>query len=179
MQETEILEKSLILVIEWLVFAYMSYRIGDKLNIKKSYPWYAIPLWNFWVLGKYSKIKLKDFYLLLVMFGLLFIYLIFQYISIYDDYNSAISILNGVDDETSLLITNRLAGEFFYTFLAFAVLIINYGVIAIFWGAVARKMGKEFWVYVLFSFVSIYLSPLLLSFDKLNGWMTDSNMFKR
>jgi len=178
MQETDILEKSLILVIEWLFFAYMSYRIGNKLNIKKSYPWYAIPLWNFWVLGKHSEIKLKDFYLLLVMFGFLFIYLIFQYISVYSD-SSTISILNGADKETSLFIANRLAGEFFYTFLTFAVLIIKFGVIAIFWGAVARKMGKEFWAYILFSFISIYLPPILLSFDKLNGWMTDSNIFKR
>ena len=36
MLETEILEKSLILVIEWLFFAYMSYRIGNKLIIIKE-----------------------------------------------------------------------------------------------------------------------------------------------
>ena len=39
-----------LIVIQWIFFAYTSYIIGNKLNIKESYPWYIIPLWNFWML---------------------------------------------------------------------------------------------------------------------------------
>jgi len=53
-------------IIPWIFFAYTSYRIGNKLNIKKSYPWYIIPLWNFWILAKKSEMRIKFFSLILI-----------------------------------------------------------------------------------------------------------------
>ena len=47
-----------LLAIKWIFFAYVSYKIGNKLHIGKSYPWYIIPLWNFWILAKGSEIKI-------------------------------------------------------------------------------------------------------------------------
>ena len=166
------LENSLIIVIEWIFFAYMSYRIGNKLNIKESYPWYIIPLWNFWILAKNSEIKLKDFSLI-VMMVILLLFLIFDNIN----NSSAMSIISGADDETLRFIANRLAGELFYSFLDSSLPMVKFGVIAIFWGVVARGMGKEFGVYMVLGLFSIYIPPLLLAFDKLNRLIALSSIY--
>ena len=176
------LEISLIVIL-WIFFAYTSYKIGQKLHIEKSYPWYIIPLWNFWILGKTSEIKIKDFYLLLIMLLILFLFSMSQLIILLIDIQtfSVMSIIRATaDGSTSLLIANRLAGDIFYTFIALAIFITKFLTIAIFWGSVARKMGKEYTVYLVLSLVSIYLPPLLLAFEKIDKFITTNtlpNMF--
>ena len=165
------LEISLI-VIQWIFFAYTSYIIGNKLHINKSYPWYIIPLWNFWILAKNSEIKIKDFSLILFMILLLFFFTIVYICSIFLSMEA--------DSSTSLFLLNRLAGDMFYTFIELSILVTIISFIAILWGSVARKMGKEYWVYVVLGLVLVYLPPLLLSFEGIDKLITTnrlSNMF--
>jgi len=54
---------------------------------------------------------------------------------------------------------------------------VKFGVIAIFWGVVARGMGKEFGVYMVLGLFSIYIPPLLLAFDKLNRLIALSSIY--
>jgi hypothetical protein len=163
-------------IIQWLFFAYMSYQIGNRLNIKKSYPWYIIPLWNFWILGKNSEIKIKKISLVLV--GILVMALIFVLFSTYTTTTaSSISIINGANEETSLFIANHLAPPLLEIFPLMALLMIKFIGIPIFWGAVARKMGKEYGVYVLLGLFSIYLPPLLLAFERIDKLITHSSIY--
>jgi len=37
----------------WFMCIKIEGKVGNKFNIKKFYLWYAIPLWNFWIFGKY------------------------------------------------------------------------------------------------------------------------------
>jgi len=160
------------IVIEWIFFAYMSYRIGLKLHIQKSYPWYLIPLWNFWILAKESDIQLKKFFLTLLL--LLSISLVIGWLFYIDFCNpSLISIIGGADGPTSIFIANRLAPELIVKYFIANIILF---VIAIFWGNVAKKMGKEYGVYVLFGLVSIYLPPLLLVFETLDRWITSNRL---
>jgi hypothetical protein len=165
------LEISLI-IIQWIFFAYTSYRIGNKLHIKKSYPWYIIPLWNFWILAKKSEIKIKDFSLILIMILILFFFIMV--------YICSITIRLGADLSTSLFLLNRFAGDMFYTFIGLSILVTKISVIAIFWGSLARKIGKEYGVYVVLGLFSIYLPPLLLTFESIDKLITTnklSNMY--
>jgi len=169
------LENSLI-IIEWIFFAYMLYRIGNRLNIKKSYPWYIIPLWNFWILGKHSEMKIKNFSLIFV--GTLVMVSIFALFLIHTS-DSAITIIGGADGATSLFIANRLAPDILLIFIMIIFLFIRLFVI-IFWGSVAKKIGKEQGAYVVFGLFSIYLPPLLLAFEKIDKLITTdtlSNMY--
>jgi len=177
------LEISLI-VIQWIFFAYTSYIIGNKLHINKSYPWYIIPLWNFWILAKNSEIKIKDFSLILLMLLLLFFFAIVYICSIILGTDlesaSASTIIMGADSATSLFVVNRLSEDIFYTFIGLSILVTKILFIAIFWGSVARKMGKEYGVYVLLGLLSVYLPPLLLSFESIDKLITTnrlSNMY--
>jgi len=171
------LENSLI-VIEWLFFAYISYRIGNRLNIKKSYPWYIIPLWNFWILGKDSEIKIKKIFLVLV--GILVMALIFVLLFLTYTSDSAITIIGGVDGATSVFIANRLAPDILSIFAVVIYLFIKLFTM-ILWGSVAKKMGKEYGIYVLFGLFSIYIPPLLLAFEKIDKFITTdrfSNIYR-
>jgi len=177
------LEISLI-VIQWIFFAYTSYIIGNKLHINKSYPWYIIPLWNFWILAKNSEIKIKDFSLILLMLLLLFFFAIVYICSIILGTDlesaSASTIIMGADSATSLFVVNRLSEDIFSTFIGLTILVTKILFIAIFWGSVARKMGKEYGVYVLLGLLSVYLPPLLLSFESIDKLITTnrlSNMY--
>jgi len=51
------------LCIFYLFNSYVLYRIGRKLQITKSYIWYLIPLWNYWILAKESEMKVMTFFL--------------------------------------------------------------------------------------------------------------------
>ena len=157
------LENSLI-ILQWIFFAYTSYRIGNKLNIQKSYPWYIIPLWNFWILAKKSEMKVKRTLLVLSLVLILLIISLFlwSYFSIED-----------ADVSTSIFIANRLAPNL----IAILIPIIIMVVFAIFWGSVAKKMGKDYWVYVLFSLLSLYIPPLLLAFESIGKFMTSSHLY--
>ena len=163
-------------MIQWIFFAYTSYIIGNKLHINKSYPWYIIPLWNFWILAKNSEIKIKDFSLILFMLLLLFFFAIVHSLKLEAEFSSSLSIIMGADSPTSLFILKRLAVDIFYTFIGLTILVIKIPLIAIFWGSVARKMGKEYGVYVLLGLLSVYLPPLLLSFERIDKLITTNRL---
>lgn len=174
------LEISLI-VIPWIFFAYIFYRIGNKLHIKKSYPWYIIPLWNFWILAKKSEIKIKDFSLILIMTLIVPLLWVFFFIDITSS-SSATSIIGGADGPTSIFIANRLAltwidalAIYIYSIIAVAT-IATIVVVSIFWGSVARKMGKEYGVYVVLGLFSFYLPPLLLAFESIDKVITTNRI---
>ncbi len=169
------LEISLI-VIQWIFFAYTSYRIGNKLHIKKSYPWYLIPLWNFWILAKKSEIKIKDFYLIFMIIVLSVFLFIWMFFSIDIRDASAISIIAGADLPTSIFIANRLAPDMIGILVVLIYPIIAIVVVSIFWGSVARKMGKEYGVYVVLGLLSIYLPPLFLAFESIEKVITANRL---
>jgi len=164
-----------LIVIEWLFFAYMSYQIGNRLNIKKSYPWYIIPLWNFWILGQKSEVRIKEVFFVFVM--ILIFVLVFIYTLDPSSDDASLKILSGADEETSLFIANHLAPPLLEIFPLMALLIIKFIGIPIFWGGVAQKMGKEYGVYVLLGLFSIYLPPLLLAFEKIDKLITHSSIY--
>jgi len=146
------------IVIQWIFFAYLSYRIGNKIHIKKSYPWYLIPLWNFWILAKESEMKIKKFFLTWLL--LLIVYLLGCFLYIY---------LSMVF-ETAIFILNRLAPDFIMN----VIIVFS---IATFWASLAEKMGKEYGVYFLFGLISIYLPPLLLAFKSIDKFFTSNSMY--
>jgi len=147
------------IVIHWIFFAYLSYIIGNKLHIKKSYPWYLIPLWNFLVLAKESELKIKKFFLTLLLLLIVFLLGCFLYLYL------------SMAFETATFVLNRVA----YDFILNVIIVFS---IAIFWGSVAEKMGKEYGVYILFGVILIYLPPLLLAFDSIDKFFTSHSMFR-
>ena len=162
-------------IIPWIFFAYTSYRIGNKLHINKSYPWYIIPLWNFWILAKKSEMRIKYFSLILI-FILIATLLIwgFLFIDIPDVFS--ISIIGGADGPTSIFIANSLEPDLIGLIIGVTINVM----LLIFWGSVAKKMGKKFWVYGVLGLFSIYLPPLFLAFESIEKMITTnklSNMY--
>ena len=162
-------------IAQWIFFAYTSYLIGKKLNVNESYPWYLIPLWNFWILAKYSNFKIKKillfilvaFFISIIIAMIVGIFLIF---SIQD--GSAISIIAGADGPTSIFILNRLAPDM----IARISYVLLYLIIIIaFWGAVAKNMEKDYIFYGFISLISPYLPPLCLAFDAIEKFFTTNN----
>lgn len=163
-----------LIVMPWIFFAYTSYRIGNKLHIKRSYPWYIIPLWNFWILAKESEMKIKDLLWILIP---IFISLLlgWVYFNIID--TSIITIIEGADGPTSIFIANRLAPDIINVLFPILIYSITINMI---YGSVARKMGKEYGVYFILGLLLIYLPPLLLAFESIDEIITTnklSNMF--
>ena len=157
-------------IAQWIFFAYTSYLIGKKLNVNESYPWYLIPLWNFWILAKYSNFKIKKILLfILVAFFIVIIVGIFLMFSIQD--TSAISIIAGADGPTSIFIANRLAPDM----IAILYVLLYSMIIIAFWGAVAKNMEKDYIFYGLISLISPYLPPLFLAFDAIEKFFTTNN----
>jgi len=157
-------------IAQWIFFAYTSYLIGKKLNVNESYPWYLIPLWNFWILAKYSNFKIKKILLfILVAFFIVIIVGIFLMFSIQD--TSAISIIAGADGPTSIFIANRLAPDM----IAILYVLLYSIIIIAFWGAVAKNMEKDYIFYGLISLISPYLPPLFLAFDAIEKFFTTNN----
>jgi len=157
------------IVIQWIFFAYLSYRIGNKIHIKKSYPWYLIPLWNFLVLVKASDIKIKKF--IKTLFLMIFIYMLFSLLYIiYINVHFFHSTINIDDIKEIIFMLSRFNS--YFVFVVIKIFII------IFWASVAEKMGKEYGVYILFGLLSIYLAPLLLAFDSIDKFFTSHSMFR-
>jgi len=160
-----------LIVIQWIFFAYTLYRIGNKLHIKKSYPWYIIPLWNFWILAKGSEIKIKKFFLtLLFILSPLIGWFLYMELST----PSAIAIIGGADGSTAIFISNRLAPDM----IGALVILIYHIAIIFFWANLAKTMGKEYEVYVLFGLFSIYLPPLLLAFNNIDKLFLSTNIYR-
>ena len=160
-----------LLAIKWIFFAYVSYKIGNKLHIEKSYPWYIIPLWNFWILAKGSEIKIKKFFLiLLLILSPLIGWILYRELST----PSAIAIIGGADGSTAIFISNRLTPDMID---ALIILIYNIAII-FFWASLAETMGKEYGVYILFGLISIYLPPLFLAFESIEKFFTSNNIFR-
>jgi len=158
-----------LIAIQWIFFAYLSYRIGNKLHIKKSYPWYLIPLWNFLVLVKASDIKIKKF--IKTLFLMIFIYMLFSLLYIiYINVHFFHSTINIDDIKEIIFMLSRFNS--YFVFVVIKIFII------IFWASVAEKMGKEYGVYILFGLLSIYLAPLLLAFESIDKFFTSHSMFR-
>jgi len=92
----------------------------------------------------------------------------------------SISIIGDADEPTSIFIANSLAPELIGA-LALLIYSITIAVIVLtFWGSVAKKMGKKFWVYAVLGLFSIYLPPLFLAFESIEKMITTnklSNMY--
>jgi len=133
-----------LIAIQWIVFAYVSYRIGNKLHIEKSYPWYLIPLWNFWILGKESEMKIKDFFLKLI-FSLIIIFivslLVWGLFSLQDP--SEISIISGADGPTSIFIKNRVIPKFIDILSVLIYLLPTIVMYLIFWESLVKNRNNK------------------------------------
>jgi len=158
-----------LIAIQWIFFAYLSYRIGNKLHIKKSYPWYLIPLWNFWILAKESEIQIKKF--IKTLFLMIFIYMLFSLLYIiYINVHFFHSTINIDDIKEIIFMLSRFSSYFVFVVIKFFIII--------FLASVAEKMGKEYGVYILFGLISIYLPPLLLAFESIDKFFTSHSMFR-
>jgi len=154
------LEISLI-VIQWIVFAYLSYKIGNKLHIEKSYPWYLIPLWNLWVLAKESKMKIKKFFLILLLILSPLIGWFF-YIDIFSA--SAIFIMGDADGPTAIFIANRLPFDMIGT-----LVILIYNIVIMFFLASLIKVmdmkDKKINYEIVYLLMPIILASIYISFS--------------
>jgi len=159
-----------LLAIEWIFFAYVSYKIGNKLHIEKSYPWYIIPLWNFWILAKGSEIKIKKSFLTLLLLLVIFLLGDFFYI-LYMNVHSKYSTINIDDVKKAIFMLSRLNPYLI-------IIVIKISIIVIFWANMAEKMGKEYGVYILVGLISIYLPPLFLAFESIEKFFTSNNIFR-
>jgi len=159
-----------LLAIEWIFFAYVSYKIGNKLHIEKSYPWYIIPLWNFWILAKGSEIKIKKSFLTLLLLLVIFLLGDFFYI-LYMNVHSKYSTINIDDVKKAIFMLSRLNPYLI-------IIVIKISIIVIFWANMAETMGKEYGVYILFGLISIYLPPLFLAFESIEKFFTSNNIFR-
>lgn len=135
----------------WSLTAYVLYRVGLKLNVKKIYYWYLIPFYNVWILAKRVDFSAYLFSLFLIL------PIVNTIITEVMKANLLTNIENGNEQslEHSFNLIYAMGGV---SSLIFIILGIKL------WGDIAKTLGKNFWLYGIF-ITFLVLPVFILAFD--------------
>jgi len=135
----------------WSLSAYVLYRIGLKLNIKKIYYWYLIPFYNVWILAK--KVDFNGY--------LFYLFLILPIVNTVIREVMVSNLLDNIENRSEQSLEQSL--NLIYAMGGISSLILIILGIKL-WGDIAKTLGKNFWLYGI-SITFLILPIFILAFE--------------
>ena len=131
-------------ILLWMVGTYILYKIGLKLGVKKSYPWYLIPIYNVWLIAKRNNFE-KSFFSLFILIPII---------------NIVVYLTNNILKPVLLGNNEQMIEE---SMIVYAMIIVSFLLIIVLnirlWGNVAKTFGKDFWLYGIS--IALLIFPIL------------------